>query len=82
MDHVVDSESCVDCNHDHYRGSYVAWYSQREDECPELGCDCTKYLPPERMFSKVYKCGLCGRMVTRITRTLTGQYCGECYDDE
>lgn len=82
MDHVIDSESCVDCGHDHYPGGYVTWYSERRDGCPEPGCDCTTYKAPDRLFAKVYKCGQCGRMVTRITRTHVGQFCGECYDDE
>lgn len=83
MDHVVDSESCTDCGHDHYPGSYVTWYSERRDECGELGCDCTAYKAPETLFPRVYKCSRCHRMVTRVHRShIGGQQCGECYDDE
>lgn len=83
MDHVVDSEACTDCGHDHYPGTYVAWYSQRVDECPEPGCDCANYVEPDRLFAKVYKCSSCHRMVTRVHRSFVrGQECPECYDDE
>lgn len=83
MDHVVDSEACTDCGHDHYPGSFVAWYSRRQDTCSEPGCDCDCYKRPDRVFSRVYKCSHCGRMVTRVTRShIGGQQCDECYHDE
>jgi len=84
MDHVTDSEACSDCGHDHYPyGGYVTRYSERRDECGEPGCDCESYVAPDRP-PKVYKCSLCGRMVTRVWLSCWGggYECDECRDDE
>ena len=84
MDHVVDSQSCTKCGHDHYPyDGFVAYYAERKDECGEPGCDCNRYKAPETPFTSVYKCSSCGRMMTRVYRTFVGdQQCDGCYHDD
>jgi len=84
VEHVIDSESCAECGHDHLPLSRPGcWYATRQDECVEPGCDCEDYEPPEREEPRVYKCSSCARMVTRVWRRLAaGQYCDDCHDEE